>query len=307
MVECVNFDKEETIMSQNYVLMTDVGSDLPASYYKEHNIPFVSLTVTMDGKSFKDDAGQTVPYSEFYAKVRGGSMPTTAMVNMGEYTDVFEPILQEGKDIIYIALSSGLSGSYANAAMTAGEMKEKYPDRKIITIDSLCASLGQGLLVHEARKRRDEGYDLEKLHAWIDGNKMDVNHMLFVEDLMHLCRGGRVSRASAVIGSLIGIKPELIMNTEGKLQVIGKHRGRQGAMKNLIERMTPQVASENLGDIMICHSDCQLDAEAVRDMIGKKYKFDSCLINYIGCTIGAHTGAGIISIFFFGKTRTPVE
>jgi len=294
-------------MSGNYVLMTDVGSDLPASYYEEHKIPFVSLTVTMDGRSFKDDVGQTVPYSEFYEKVRGGSMPTTAMINIGEYADIMEPILQEGKDILYIALSSALSGSCANAVMTAGELAEKYPDRKVFVIDSLCASLGQGLLVHEARKRRDEGYDIEKLRAWVEGNKMDISHLIFVEDLMHLCRGGRVSKASAVIGSLIGIKPELIMNTEGKLQVVSKHRGRQGAMKHLVERMAASVKSDDLGDIMVCHSDCQADAEAVRDMIAAKYKFDSCLINYIGCTIGAHTGAGIIAVFFFGKTRTPVE
>jgi len=294
-------------MSSNYVLMTDVGSDLPASYYKEHNIPFISLTVTMDGKSFKDDVGQTVPYEEFYAKVRGGSMPTTAMINVGEYTDAMEPYLNEGKDILYIALSSGISGSCANAFMTAGELREKYPDRKIIVVDSLCASLGGGLLVHEARKRRDAGTGIDELHVWLEASKLDIHHLIFVDDLMHLWRGGRVSRAKAMVGTLIGMRPELILNSEGRLQVIGKSRGRQGAIKNLAERMAPYVTSDSLGDIMICHSDCQADAETVRDLVAAKYSFDSCLINFVGCTIGAHTGAGIIALFFFGKTRTPVE
>jgi DegV family protein with EDD domain len=287
--------------------MTDVGSDLPASYYKEHGIPFVSLTVTMDGKSFKDDVGQTVPYNEFYAKVRGGSMPTTAMVNVGEYTDAMEPILQSGKDILYIALSSGISGSCANAVMTAAELNEKYPDRTVAVIDSLCASLGGGLLVHEARKRRDEGYGLEKLCEWVEGNKMNIHHLVLVDDLMHLCRGGRVSRASAVIGSLIGIKPELILNVEGKLQVVGKQRGRKAVLKNAVDRMAQYAAGDSLGDIAICHSDCLADAEAVRDMIAEKYKFDNCIIHYIGCTIGAHTGCGVVAVFFIGKTRVPVE
>ena len=294
-------------MSNVYLLITDTYADLPVEYYREHNIPTTGGSVQLGDRTYIDDAGQTLPHKEFYDAVRAGAMPSTSMINTTQYIDLFEPPLQQGQDILYLAFTSGLSGSYFGAVTAANELMEKYPGRTIAVVDTLCASLGQGLLVHEAAKRYEAGMPLGELHKWCEDNKLRVHHIVVAEDLMHLCRGGRVSKTSAVLGSMIGIKPLIILNVEGKLQPVGKIRGRKAALQNYLARIKDLTQSKDLGDIAICHSDCVADAERVRDIVATEYNIGECIINYVGPAIGSHTGVGTVSLFFLGNPRVPVD
>ncbi len=286
-----------------YVLITDSGADLPHTYFEEHSIPFLSIRYTINGQTREDSAGKSLPYKEFYRLVREGAMPTTSMINPEDYLRVFEPILAGGTDIIYIAFSSGLSGSCASAQMAANELLEKYPESRLHVFDSRCASLGQGLLVDFARRLRDEGKTFDELCDWLRENAPKLNHFVTVDDLMHLHRGGRVSRASAMVGTLIGIKPMLYVNPEGKLLVCGKKRGRRAALDMLLEYMDQYVSSMNMDTIAISHGDCEEDASYVENLVRERYKVGHVIVNYIGSVIGSHAGPGTVALFFLGKTR----
>jgi DegV family protein with EDD domain len=214
-----------------------------------------------------------------------------------------EPALKEGKDLLVLGFSSGLSTTYQSAVIAAEDLKEKYPDRKINVIDSLCAALGQGLLLTHACKKRDEGLSLDELTAWIEANKLRVCHWVTVNDLMHLKRGGRISATTAIVGSMLQFKPIIHVNDEGKLINVGKVRGRKASMEHLAEQLAAHIVPEDNDTIFITHGDCLDEAKELEKILKKKCGIKKVFIGHIGAVIGSHTGPGVLAVFFFGDHR----
>lgn len=285
----------------SYVITTDSCADLPESYLKEHEVSMVWLSCLLDGEVYND----TNPLSAetLYAKLREGAMPTTSQVNPEQAKAMFEPVLKEGKDILHIAFSSGLSGSCQSAVIAAGELMEKYPDRRIIVVDSLMAAYGQGLLVCRAVEKKEAGMSLEELAAWCEENKEKVAAYVVVDDLFHLQRGGRVSKSSAILGTMVGIKPILRVDEAGKLEVIGKVRGRKKGIQTIIEKLTSHI-QDGETTVFITHGDCLEEAEQIRQKLIHEYGMKDVQIQVLGPVIGSHTGAGVLAIFAFCKDRT---
>ncbi len=281
-----------------FLIVTDSTTDLPKNYYEEKQIPVVALSYIMDGVTYRD--GDGLSDKEFFDKIREGAMPTTSQINPEQAKGVLESIVKEGNDVVYIAFTSGLSGSYNSVRIAAEELMEDYPERKIAVIDSLCASMGEGLLLYKAVELRDQGMSMEELVEWIESNKLNVCHDVTIDDLHHLYRGGRVSKTSAVLGSIIKIKPIIHVNEEGKLIVIGKERGRKRAMLSLVDRMEIKSMGFDNDTVMIVHGDAKEDAEFLKNEIEKRFGITNIIINGIGSVIGSHTGQGVISIFYMG-------
>ena len=281
-----------------YIIITDSTTDLPKSYYDEKGIPVVSLSYILDGVTYEDMNG--LSGREFFDKIRAGSMPTTSQVNPEQAKTALEPYVKDGKDILYISFTSGLSGSYNSVRMAAEELSEEYPDNQIIVIDSLCASMGEGLLLYKAVELKEQGKSLQEVADWVENNKLNVCHDVTIDDLYHLHRGGRVSKTSAVVGTIIKIKPMIHVNDEGKLIVIGKERGRKKAMLSLIDRMEEKSKGFENDVVMIVHGDVEEDAEFLKREIEKRFGIQNVIINGIGAVIGSHTGPGVISIFYMG-------
>ena len=286
-----------------YVITTDNNSDLPEKYLKDHGVGCMYLSYSMDGKNYTH--GNFLPEHEFYEAMRNGSMPTTAQVNPENAKALLEPYLKEGKDILHIAFSSALSGTYNSSRIAAEELMEEYPDRKIIVVDSLSASLGQGLLVWLAQQKKELGQTLENVADWAEKNKLKMVHLFTVDDLNHLYRGGRVSRTTAIVGSMLNIKPVLHVDNEGKLTAIGKVRGRKKALQELVKLMDEKIGSfgADCDTIFISHGDCEQDAQYVAAKVKEKYNIKNIIINQVGATIGAHSGPGTMALFFVGDVR----
>ena len=286
-----------------YVITTDNNSDLPEKYFKDHGVGCMYLSYSMDGKNYTHE--NFLPEHEFYEAMRNGSMPTTAQVNPENAKTLLEPYLKEGKDILHIAFSSGLSGTYNSSRIAAEELMEEYPDRKIIVVDSLSASLGQGLLVWLAQQKKELGQTLEDVADWVEKNKLKMVHLFTVDDLNHLYRGGRVSRTTAIVGSMLNIKPVLHVDNEGKLTAIGKVRGRKKALQELVKLMDVKIGSfgADCDTIFISHGDCEQDAQYVAAKVKEKYNIKNIIINQVGATIGAHSGPGTMALFFVGDVR----
>ena len=287
----------------DYVIVTDNTADLPYSYYKEHGMEYTYLTYTMDGQSYGKN--QELEFSDFYARMRNGSMPTTSQVNAEEAKEVFCPILEQGKDILYLAFSSGLSGTYNSVRLAAEELQEEYPERKIVVIDTLSASLGEGLLVDKAVELKEQGLSLEENAAWLEEHKLNLCHVFTVDDLFHLHRGGRVSKVAAVVGTMINLKPVLHVDNEGHLIPLKNVRGRKKSLNGLVSLMEEQIGEwkDKNTKIFISHGDCREDAEYVAKLVKEKFGYETFLINYVGATIGAHSGPGTIALFFWGDHR----
>ena len=288
---------------RDYIITTDNNSDLPDEYYKENHVGCTYLSYAMDGKNYTHD--NFLPVHEFYDAMRGGSLPTTSQVNPEAARALMEPILKEGKDILHIAFSSGLSGSYNSSKIAAEELEEKYPNRKIIVVDSLSASLGQGLLVHMAVQKKAQGEEMEAVADWLEKHKLNIVNIFTVDDLNHLHRGGRVSKTTAVVGSMLNIKPMIHIDEEGKLIVFGKVRGRKKALLELVRLMDEKIGSykDQCDTIFVSHGDCEDEARFVAEKIGEKYNLKTVLINTVGATIGAHSGPGTVALFFMGDQR----
>ena len=298
-----NIRKREGDNMSEYVITTDNNSDLPEEYLKDHGVGCMYLSYSMDGKNYTH--GNFLPEHEFYEAMRNGSMPTTAQVNPENAKALLEPYLKEGKDILHIAFSSGLSGTYNSSRIAAEELMEEYPDRKIIVVDSLSASLGQGLLVWLAQQKKELGQTLEDVADWVEKNKLKMVHLFTVDDLNHLYRGGRVSRTTAIVGSMLNIKPVLHVDNEGKLTAIGKVRGRKKALQELVKLMDEKIGSfgADCDTIFISHGDCEQDAQYVAAKVKEKYNIKNIIINQVGATIGAHSGPGTMALFFVGDVR----
>ena len=286
-----------------YVITTDNNSDLPEKYLKDHGVGCMYLSYSMDGKNYTHE--NFLPEHEFYEAMRNGSMPTTAQVNPENAKALLEPYLKEGKDILHIAFSSGLSGTYNSSRIAAEELMEEYPDRRIIVVDSLSASLGQGLLVWLAQQKKELGQTLEDVADWAEKNKLKMVHLFTVDDLNHLYRGGRVSRTTAIVGSMLNIKPVLHVDNEGKLTAIGNGRGRKKALQELVKLMDEKIGSfgADCDTIFISHGDCEQDAQYVAAKVKEKYNIKNIIINQVGATIGAHSGPGTMALFFVGDVR----
>lgn len=288
---------------EGYIITTDNNSDLPDSYCQEHQVGCTYLSYSMEGKTYTKE--NFLPTDEFYAKMRGGALPTTAQVNPAEVKGMMEPYLEEGKDILHLAFSSGLSGSYDSCLVAAEELAKKYPQRKILVLDSLCASLGQGLLVHYAVKMKEAGKSMGQVAEWVKAHRLNLVHMFTVDDLDHLHRGGRVSKATAIVGGMLNIKPVLHVDDAGKLVAIGKVRGRKKSLQALVEGMQERIGSykDQCDTIFISHGDCLEDARYVENKVRELYPIQTVLINYVGATIGAHSGPGTVALFFLGDRR----
>ena len=255
-----------------YVLTCCSTADMPYEYFKKRNIPFVCFHFNMDGKEYPDDLGQTVPFEEFYARIAAGAMPTTSQVNVGEFIDFFEPYLKDGKDILHISLSTGLSGAYNSACIAREELLPKYPSRKILIVDSLGASSGYGLLTDAAADMRDNGAALEDVFATIEKNKLNVHHWFFTTDLTHYKRGGRISAASAMMGTLLNICPLLYVNYKGSYSP-RKIRGKKRVIKEIIHKMEvhAQKGTEYSGKCFISNSACYDDARKLADLVEERF------------------------------------
>ena len=286
-----------------YVITTDNMADLPDSYYQENGVGCTYLEYTMDGKNYRYP--DFLPVREFYSRVRGGSMPTTAQVNPEQSKIFLEQYLKKGLDIVHIAFSSRLSGTCSSARIAADELREMYPEREIYVIDSLAASLGQGLLVHYAVQMKKEGRTAAETAEWVEAHKLNLVHLFTVDSLFHLHRGGRVSKTTAIVGSMLSIKPILHVDNEGHLIATGKVRGRKKSIIELADEMEEKLGSykSSCDTIFISHGDCEEDARMLADKIKERHKLNTVLINFVGPVIGAHSGPGTLALFFLGDQR----
>ena len=288
----------------NYVIFSDSCTDLTPELAKEADVSIIGMNFTMKGKSYEHfPDGREMSPQDFYELVRGGEMPTTAQINTAKFLEIFEPVLQQGKDLLYIAFSSGLSGTYHASCIAVEELRSKYPERKIITVDSLAASMGEGLLVYLAARKRLEGMGIEELAQWVTENRNHLCHWFTVDDLNHLKRGGRVSSAAALFGTMLGIKPVLHVDDEGHLIPVSKVRGRKASLDALIKEMEKTAIDPASQTIFISHGDSLTDAQYVADQIRKKFHCKDIRINFIGPIIGAHSGPGTIALFFLGEHK----
>lgn len=284
-------------------LITDSACDLPLEYIKENNIEVLPLMVNINGEFIPDDLGQTLKHEDFYKMIREGAMPSTTQVNVGAFLDVFKKYVEQGESIIYIGISSALSGTY-NSAYTAREMiLEEYPDANIKVIDSLSVSLGEGSLVFKANEMLKNNIDIDEIVEHIESIKKKVIHAITVDDLNHLKRGGRISGTVATVGSILGIKPTLKIDDNGNVIPGDKIKGRKKALKYLVQQLKERIVNPEEQVIFICHSDCLEDAEEVKKMVLEEFKVKDIIINSIGAVIGTHGGPGTLGLVFIGNER----
>ena len=292
----------------DYVVTCCSSADLSLETIQKRNIPFAMFHYTINGTEYPDDLGQTIPFDKFYQMIKDGAMPTTSAVNVDQYVDMFDPILASGHDILHLALSSGISGTYNAAKVAQAQMQEKYPDRKIIVIDSLAASGGFGLLTILADDNRLSGMPIDENAQWVLDHRLHLHHWFFSTDLTSYWRGGRVSRFSAVVGGALNICPLLNVNSEGKLIPRERIRGKKKVIHAIAEKMFEHAqGGENYtGKVFITHSACYDDARAVADLIEAHcpHMDGKVVITSIGNLIGSHTGPGTVALFFMGDERT---
>lgn len=288
----------------DYVILTDSSADLDQKTVDELGLEVLPLTFLIGEKSYFNypDNREMAP-KDFYDRIRGGAMPTTNAVNVGQASEAIEPLLKQGRDVLVLGFSSGLSTTFNSMKIAAEELSEQYPERKIYTVDTLCASLGQGLLVYHAARLKKAGKSIEEVRDWVEENKLRLCHWFTVNDLMHLKRGGRVSAATALVGTMLSIKPVLHVDNDGHLINVAKARGRKASLDALVAKVG-ELATDPAGQTMfISHSDCLEDARYVGDQVKAKYGVTDVRYNYIGPVIGSHTGVGCVALFFLGKER----
>ena len=283
----------------DFKIVTDSGCDFTAAETEQMDVIRVPLSVLFKGK-LQDDFATDAERKILYNGVREGEMPTTSAVNPDGWANAMRPVLEAGKDVLCLCFSSGLSTTYQSAVIAAEELKEEYPDRTINVVDSLCAALGQGLLVWHACAHRDAGESLAEVTAWVEANKLHICHWVTVEDLNHLKRGGRVSAATAMVGTMLNIKPIIHVNDEGKLVSVAKTRGRKAAIDYITKKVGEATDKEM---VFVGHGDCPEDAEVCAAILKEKYGVRNVHIGYVGAVIGAHTGPGVLVTFFLGEKR----
>ncbi|NLL91263.1 MAG: DegV family protein [Ruminococcaceae bacterium] len=287
-----------------YMIFTESTTDLGNDMIKSLGIQVVPLTFTIGGVDHKEMAEEgEMTYSKFYERLRNGEMSSTSQVNVSEFEDAFSPFLEDGYDILHLAFSSGLSGTCDSAKAAAEKLGKKYPERKIIVVDTLAASLGQGLLVWHAVQMKNEGSAIEKTADWLEKNKLNLAHWFTVDDLVFLKRGGRLSGAVALIGTVLGIKPVLHVDNDGHLINVSKIRGRKNSLNALVNKLGETGIKPKNQMIFVSHGDCIEDAEYVAKEIRRKYGTSKFYINFIGPVIGSHSGPGTVALFFLAEKR----
>ena len=289
---------------RDYVILTDSSCDLPAELAQELGIEVVSLSLLLDGKEYINYLdGREIGFTEFYDAIRAGKTATTSAVNIAVFKDAMKAIVDGGKDVLYIGFSSGLSATVGAGTNAARELSEEYPDSKIYAVDTLGASLGEGMIVYYAAKKKAEGASIEEVRDFVKNRRLNMAHWFTVDDLNHLKRGGRISPATAAIGTMLNIKPVMHMDNEGHLVAVGKVRGRKTSLKALVSNMEASWLPEENPTIFISHGDCLEDAEYVASLIREKMGVNDIRINYVGPVIGAHTGPGVVALFFWANER----
>lgn len=290
-------------MQRQFEIVTDSASDLPLSYFEEHEVECIPLGFTMDGVTYEGEGGAHLPVKDFYARLRAGSMPTTFQITPEQAKKHLEKFVRAGRDVLALAFSSGLSGTYNSYVLAARELGEEYPDRKIEVIDSLCASLGQGLLVDYVVKKADTGASLAETKQYAADLVQHMCHYFTVNDLFHLKRGGRVSATTAIVGSVLNIKPVLYVDHEGHLIPIGKTMGRKKSISALVDHMKELQTLEKDDPVFISHGDCAEDVDYLIGLLKETFGDREIFVNEIGSVIGTHSGAGTLALFFKGKHR----
>ena len=284
-----------------YRIVTDTGCDFPQHMYEEKNLTVASLIVNYQGQEYTQYTEAWL--QDLYTGLRKGESATTSAINPDGWKQVIVPILEAGEDVLILAFSSGLSTTYQSAVIAAQELEELYPNRKVNVVDTRCASLGQGLFAHYACQKRDAGMDLEQLTAWCEENKLHLCHWFTVDDLMYLKRGGRVSAATALVGTMLQIKPVLHVDDEGHLINKGKVRGRKAAIDALVKKMQETALPGENDLAYICHGDCVEDAKYLEAQIKEKCGVKEVLYYYTGAVIGSHSGPGTLAVFYLGEHR----
>lgn len=284
-----------------YVIFTDSSCDLPNDKIAEYGLKVASLELNIEGKGTV--LNHEIDPKEAYALLREKHAIKTAAANMDKFTELFEKELVEGKDVLYLGFSSGLSATFMAGKNAAEELSEKYPERKVIAIDTLCASLGQGLLVTLACRKKDEGATIEEVAEYVEQTKLHLCHWFTVDDLFFLKRGGRISAATAIVGTMLAFKPVLHVDNEGHLINVTKVRGRRAAIAALAEKMKETAIDPASQTVYICHGDCYDDAKILADMITAEFGITDILIDFTGPVIGAHSGPGTLALFYIGTER----
>lgn len=284
-----------------YKLYGDSTADLSEEILKDMDVEIVKLTFEMNGKTYSDGE---ISMDNFYKKLREGAMSKTSQIAPSTYEDIFEKDIIAGYDILYLGFSSGLSGSFNSSCIARDNLLEKYPDAKIICIDSLCASSGEGLLLYKADEKKKSGMDIDELAKWLEATRLHLCHVFTVDDLKFLRRGGRVSATAAFAGTILGIKPLLHVDNDGHLIPLGKVRGRNHSLEKLVDMMQERVNGWENPVVMICHGDSRKDAEYVEKLVKERFGSQTDVkINYTGTVIGSHSGPGTLALFFMGEER----
>ncbi|OCN01743.1 fatty acid-binding protein DegV [Clostridium sp. W14A] len=288
----------------DYVIVTDSSCDLPNELAKELELVVLPLSFHLNGKEYHNYLDEReMPIGEFYRRIRAGEPCTTSAVNVDAYKSAMEPLLQQGVDILDIAFSSGLSATYSSAKIACEELAEKYPGRKVFAVDTLAASLGQGLLIYLAVQMKRAGKSIEEVRGWVEENKLRLCHWFTVDDLNHLKRGGRISGATALFGTMLNIKPVLHVDDEGHLIPMGKVRGRRASLDALADHMEQSADDPASQTVFISHGDCREDAEYLAGEIKRRMGVKNFVIGNVGPVIGTHSGPGTMALFFLGSKR----
>ena len=289
---------------RDYVIMTDSCCDLTDQMARELELEVLPLTMHMDGQDYPNDlAGTAISNQEFYKRIRAGKLATTSAVNVGQFQDAMRRVLESGRDIVCVCFSSALSTTYQSAVIAAEDLRAEFPEAEVHVVDSLSASLGQGLLLYLAVEQKRKGLTAAELAKWVEDNRLTVCHWFTVDDLNFLKRGGRVSATTALLGTMLSIKPIMHTSDEGKLVPVSKARGRKAAIAALLDKIEALSIHPEKQTMFICHADCEEDAKAVAQTIQDRFGTPTVHINYIGPVIGSHTGPNTMGIFFVGTQR----
>ncbi|MGX7352001.1 DegV family protein [Enterococcus canis] len=286
-----------------FQIMTDSCCDLPYTYLKEHNVAFVSMTITLEGTEYVDDLGETFDLNHFMQQVKDGAMPTTSQINVGTYLETFRPYVEAKQPLLYIAFSSGLSGSYSSALQAVELLKEEYEEVLVYAIDTKMASFGEGLLVRKMVELKAAGHSLEECLLWLADNKMKVQAWVTVDDLKHLERGGRISKTAAAVGSLINIKPIITVDSEGKLKPVGKVRGRKKALQQIVDDTVAHIEEPIQQTLIVAYAGDLAAGQTVKEKLAQAIQVKDIELYPLGPTIASHTGYGCIAIFSMGSKR----
>lgn len=288
----------------DFVIMTDSSCDLPADLAEKMELTVLPLYVYINDKKYTNYLDEReIAFSEIYAKLRTRCPAKTSAVNMNDFLEPMENILKQGKDLLYIGFSSGLSGTYNAGAAAAEELADKYPERKVYAVDSLCASLGQGLLIYLAWQEKQKGRTIDEVRDFTEANRLHLCHWFTIDDLMFLKRGGRISGATAIVGSMLSIKPVMHVDNEGHLIKISTARGRKASIRALADEAEKRGIDLENQTIFISHGDCIDDANYLAEIMRTRFHVKDVLINYVGPVIGAHSGPGTVALFFLGTER----